>query len=219
MRSRAPRILVNCSRQSGKSTTTAALALHESLYRKPSVGLAVAPALRQSKELMEKFDEFRSAVELSSDYMDEDTKLSIRFNNGNRFMALPGSEKTIRGISAVTLLLEDEAARVEDALKHSVSPMLAVSGGRYIEMSTPWGKRGHFFEAWTNGKGWEKYEVTADQCPRITPEFLQSELDNGMPKSFWLQEYYCQFLDMEDQLFTYDLVNAAFDGSVEALEF
>jgi hypothetical protein len=116
--------------------------------------------------------------------------------------------------------LEDEASWVDDLLKQSVSPMLAVSGGRYIMMSTPFGKRGHFFETWMNAKNWEKYEINADQCPRITKEFLQSELDNGMPRNFWLQEYYCQFMDTDDQIFSYDIVQSAFDDpKVKPIEF
>lgn len=84
-----------------------------------------------------KFDEFRGAVELPSDYLSTDTKLAVKFANGNRFVARPGSEKTARSFSAVTLLLEDEVARVSDALYNSVRPMLAVSNGRHILMSTP----------------------------------------------------------------------------------
>jgi hypothetical protein len=181
--------------------------------------MAIAPSQDQSGELMMKFDEFRQAVELSSDYMDSDTKLAVRFANGNRFIARPGSAKTSRGKSAVTLLLEDEAAWVDDLLRKSVSPMLAVSGGRYIMMSTPFGKRGHFFETWMNAKNWEKYEINADQCPRITAEFLQQELDDGMPRSFWLQEYYNQFMDTDNQLFGFDLVKQAFSPEVKVLEF
>lgn len=220
LRSRSPRIILNCSRQSGKSTICAALGLHESIYRRPSFGMAIAPSQDQSGELMMKFDEFRGAVELSSDYLDTDTKLAVKFANGNRFIARPGSAKTSRGKSAVTLLLEDEASWVDDLLKQSVSPMLAVSGGRYIMMSTPFGKRGHFFETWMNAKNWEKYEVTADMCPRITKEHLQQELDDGMPRNFWLQEYYCQFMDTDDQIFSYDVVQSAFDDpQVKPLEF
>jgi hypothetical protein len=137
LRSRSRKIILNCSRQSGKSTTCAALGLHESIYRRPSFGLVVAPTQDQSSELMLKFDEFRGAVELPSDYLSTDTKLAVRFANGNRFIARPGSEKSARSFSAVTLLLEDEASRVLDDLYNSVRPMLAVSNGRHILMSTP----------------------------------------------------------------------------------
>ena len=181
--------------------------------------MAIAPSQDQSGELMMKFDEFRGAVELSSDYLDTDTKLAVRFANGNRFIARPGSAKTSRGKSAVTLLLEDEAAWVDDLLKKSVSPMLAVSGGRYVMMSTPFGKRGHYHDTWMNAKNWEKYEISADMCPRISPEFLQQELDDGMPRQFWLQEYYNQFTDTDNQLFAFELVNSAFSAEVKVLAF
>ncbi|HNU72161.1 MAG TPA: hypothetical protein PKL48_10700, partial [Thermodesulfobacteriota bacterium] len=148
LRSRSKKIILNCSRQSGKSTTCAALGLHESIYRRPSFGLVIAPTQDQSSELMMKFDEFRGAVELPSDYLSTDTKLAVKFANANRFVARPGSEKSARSFSAVTLLLEDEASRVLDDLYNTVRPMLAVSNGRHILMSTPFGKRGHFFRIW-----------------------------------------------------------------------
>jgi hypothetical protein len=60
--------------------------------------------------------------------------------------ALPGTEKTIRGFSGAALLIVDEAARVDDALYYAVKPMLAVSGGSLLMLSTPYGRRGGFFE-------------------------------------------------------------------------
>ncbi len=53
--------------------------------------------------------------------------------------------------------------------------MLAVSGGRLICMSTPWGKRGWWHESWVSDEAWERYEVPATQCPRIPQEFLEEE--------------------------------------------
>lgn len=173
---------------------------------------------------MQKFDEFRGAVELPSDYLDEDTKLSVKFNNKNRFLALPGSEKTVRGISAVTLLLEDESSRVLDELYKSVRPMLAVSHGRHILMSTPFGKRGHFYEVWEKrrrgvaAKGtWEWYLVSADDCPRISKDFLEEEKEE-LGDLFFLQEYYNQFVDEDTQLFTHEAIMNALSGSVEIVE-
>src|SRR6516225_12079144 len=47
-------LLLNCSRQSGKSTTVAALALHQALVKPGSLVLLVAPSERQSHELFRK---------------------------------------------------------------------------------------------------------------------------------------------------------------------
>ncbi|HOE44785.1 terminase large subunit domain-containing protein [Methanothrix soehngenii] len=215
LRSRSRKVILNCSRQSGKSSTCAALGLHESIYRRPSFGLVVAPTQDQSSELMLKFDEFRGAVELPSDYLSTDTKLAVRFANGNRFIARPGSEKSARSFSAVTLLLEDEASRVLDDLYNSVRPMLAVSNGRHILMSTPFGKRGHFFKIWSEERDlWEWYEITAEMCPRISKEFLEVERRTNL---WYLQEYFCVFMETVDSVFTFDQIAAAVSDEVEPL--
>jgi hypothetical protein len=52
-------------------------------------------------------------------------------------VGLPGTEATIRGFSAVSLLLVDEAARCSDELYLAIRPMLAVSDGTLWLMSTP----------------------------------------------------------------------------------
>ena len=62
LRSRAPWILLNCCRQSGKSTTTAAVALHTAIYD-PGLILLVSPSLRQSKELFAKVTRFLKDLE------------------------------------------------------------------------------------------------------------------------------------------------------------
>lgn len=215
LRSRSRKIILNCSRQSGKSTTCAALGLHDSIYRRPSFGLVIAPSQDQSSELMMKFDEFRGAVELPSDYLSTDTKLAVKFANGNRFVARPGSEKTARSFSAVTLLLEDEASRVLDDLYNTVRPMLAVSNGRHILMSTPFGKRGHFHKIWSEEIDlWERYEIPAEMCPRISPEFLVEEKRTN---PWFEQEYHCAFLETVDSVFSFDQIATALTDEVEPL--
>jgi len=217
LRSRSNKIILNCSRQSGKSTTCAVLGLHESIYRRPSFGLVIAPSQDQSAELMLKFDEFRGAVELPSDYLSTDTKLAVRFSNGNRFIARPGSEKSSRSFSAVTLLLEDEAARVPDPLYSSVRPMLAVSNGRHILMSTPFGKQNHFFKIWDEQRDiWEWYEIPAEMCPRISKQFLEEEKRINL---WFEQEYHCAFLDAEGSVFSSDLFKSLANPSVTPLKF
>jgi len=166
---------------------------------------------------MLKFDEFRGAVELPSDYLSTDTKLAVRFANGNRFIARPGSEKSARSFSAVTLLLEDEAARVADALYNSVRPMLAVSNGRHVLMSTPFGKQNHFFKIWDEQRDlWEWYEIPAEKCPRITKEFLEEEQRTN---PWFEQEYHCVFMDSEGSIFSSDLFRSLANPAVSAMKF
>jgi hypothetical protein len=215
LHSSSDRVLLNCCRQSGKSTMTAVVALHHALYHPGSLILCLAPALRQSQELFGKVLGFYRDLEHPVLPQGE-RKLSLELKNGSRIVTLPGSEKTIRGFSGTSLLILDEAARVEDELYSAVRPMLAVSGGSLMMLSTPYGKRGVFYEEWSGGHGWERYEVPASECPRITEEFLDEER-SSLPPFIYRQEYECSFEESEDQVFTTDLIDRALTEEVKPL--
>src|SRR5688500_11635505 len=152
LRSTSDRLLLNCSRQSGKSTMTAVIPLHRAIYHPGSLILCLAPALRQSQELFAKVLDFYRNLERPVPPSAE-RKLSLELENGSRIVTLPGTEKTIRGFSGASLLVLDEAAQVDDELYFAVRPMLAVSGGALMMLTTPYGKRGVFYEAWETGEG------------------------------------------------------------------
>ena len=215
LRSSAPRVLLNCHRQSGKSTVSATVALRRALYRPGSLVLCLAPSERQSKELFAKIAGFYRKLHYAPP-PESDRKLGMALPNGSRIEALPGSERTVRGFSGAALLLVDEAARVDDGLYYAVRPMLAVSGGALVMLSTPYGKRGVFYEEWTNGRGWERYEVPADENPRITPEFLEEER-RTLPGWVFRQEYCCSFEETDDQVFTADVIDRAVTSEVKPL--
>jgi hypothetical protein len=215
LRSDATRLLMLCGRQTGKSTAAAILALHAALKEPGSLTLILAPAERQAKELFSKVAAFFHAaghVVPADSYR----RLGLELANGSRIEALPGTEKTIRGFSGVDLLVVDEASRVADELYYAVRPMLAVSGGRLMMLSTPAGRRGVFFEEWSGGEGWERYEVRADECPRIPPTFLAEERA-ALPFWIYRQEYECSFEDLEDALFGYELVESSMSAEVTPL--
>ena len=213
LRSAAPRILLNCSRQSGKSTVAAALAVHTALYEPGSLVLLLSRAQRQSQELFRKCLAVYRALDRPLP-PEAESALRLELESGSRIVSLPGKEETIRSYSGVRLLLIDEASRVPDAAYFSVRPMLAVSGGRLIALSTPFGNRGWFFEAWDKGEGWERYEVPASECPRISPEFLAEEW-RTLGEWWYRQEYECVFLDAETRAFNRADVERAFSDEVE----
>jgi hypothetical protein len=177
--------------------------------------LCLAPALRQSQELFAKIGGFYRDLGRPVAPQGE-RKLSLELENGSRIITLPGSEKTIRGYSGAALLLVDEASRVDDGLYYAIRPMLAVSGGSLMMLSTPFGKRGVFFEEWTNGIGWERYEVPASQCPRISEAFLEEER-HSLPRRVYRQEYECSFEETDDQVFSFEDVAAAISKDVTPL--
>ena len=191
------------------------LALHKALVGPGSLILILAPAERQAKELFSKVVlSYRALGHVipTASY----TKLGMELSNGSRIEALPGSEKTVRGFSGVDLLIVDEASRVADELYYAVRPMLAVSGGRLLMLSTPFGKRGVFYEEWSGGSAWERYTVTAEECPRIPSEFLEEERRTLGP--WWFaQEYECRFMDTLDQVFATEVIAKAITDEVAPL--
>jgi hypothetical protein len=209
------RDLLNCSRQAGKSTTAAVLGLHEALYRPGSLTILVSPSQRQSSELFRKVTELRELLPTPPE-LSEDNKLSMSVRGGGRVLSLPGSEATIRGFSGATLIVEDEASRVDDALYFSIRPMLAVKGGRLILMSTPFGKRGHFWREWSAGTGWNRVEVPATAVPRISAAFLEEER-RSMGDWWFEQEYLCQFKEATDAVFSHAAVMGALSDDVTPL--
>lgn len=216
LRSEDRRLLLNCSRQSGKSTTTAIKALHTALYKPHSLILLVSPSLRQSQELFRKVKEGYFAMKERPGLL-EDNKLSMTLTNNSRIVSLPGDQATVRGYSGVTMILEDEAAQVRDEFYQAILPMLIINNGALICMSTPFGKRGHFFEEWNNGEAsWKRIEITAHMCPRITPEQLEAQ-QRSLGDMFFRQEFLCEFVETEDSSFNYDLVQRAFDDTIKPL--
>jgi phage terminase large subunit-like protein len=217
LRSDARQMILLCSRQSGKSTVSSILAIHEAIYCPNSLILLLSPSLRQSQELFRKLQSVYNELDSPSlPQTTEESALRMELSNGSRIVALPGKEATIRGFSGVNLLVIDEASRVPDELYQSVRPMLAVSGGRIVLLSTPFGKRGFFHSEWTDGDGWRKVKITADQCPRIDRDWLERE--RKMIGDWWyLQEYFCEFVETNDQVFSYDDIQAALDSDIKPL--
>jgi hypothetical protein len=215
MCSPAKRVLLNCSRQAGKSTTTAIIGLHRALYHPRSLVLLVSPSLRQSRELFGKVQDFLKALD-TKPHLGEDNRLSMALDNGSRVVALPGDSDTIRGFSAPSLIIEDEAGYVDDGLYRAIRPMLAVSGGRLILLSTPNGRRGHFFESWQGEEDWQRIEVPATECPRIDPAFLETE-KAALGETWWSQEYGCRFIQTVDAVFRYEDIQRALSDEVKPL--
>lgn len=207
LRSPARQLLLNCSRQSGKSTTVAALAVHAAVYTPGSLILVFAPGLRQSIELFRKIMAFyRVAGTVDPD---QESSQRIELPNGSRILALPGTPDHVRGFSAPAMVIVDECAFVPDELIYAVMPMLAVSGGRFIGLSTPNGKQGWFHGTWTNDDpGWSRVMVPASMCPRIPATFLE-EQRRSMPAHKFRAEFECEFTDLEDNVFASDLLRAA----------
>ena len=193
------RLLLNCSRQAGKSTAVAVLSMIEALTVRGAVILLLSRTKRQSAELFRTVAD--SFVRLQAPWVKRMTLHELELKTGSRIISLPCSADTIRGYSGVHMLVIDEASRVPDDLYRTVRPMLAASAGKLICLSTPNGKHGFFYEAWAHGgDDWARIEVPASKVPRISPEFLAEER-RCIGEMWYRQEYECSFEALEGMVY------------------
>ncbi len=224
LKSGARQKILNTSRQVGKSTVIGGLCLHKAIYEPESQVYVFAPTEKQAKETFAKIARFyrayldtdaatsisrlRSAVRYGSDPARGIGKMHLALPNGSRVEAMPATEHSSRGFTP-DLLVIDEAAFARNAFYDAIRPSLAVSRGDIVLASTPYGKRGFFYEEFRDGEDWDRYEVPATDCPRIAPEFLRAEL-RRMGERHYLQEYFAQFLDTDETVFQTELIDEAF---------
>lgn len=214
LRSTSTRVLMLASRQVGKSTVAAAIAANVVMLTGGLV-LMLSPSQRQSTELFRKVVELMETLHWPTPPTLE-SLTRVELANGGRVVSLPGSEATVRGYSGASLIV-DEAARVPEELFNAIRPMLAVSQGRMVCLTTPWLKAGWFYEAWTGDADWERYKIEAGECPRISDEFLANERAE-LPERIYEREYCCKFMDSEGGIFkAEDIRRALSDYSVTPL--
>ena len=208
--------LVNCSRQSGKTTITAIKATHQAVYEPRSLILCISPTQRQSGVCAEKVNDFIKSLD-PVEHLISDNRLNFTLANKSKVVSLPGDPDTLRGYSAPQLIIIDEGAFASIAMMVAIVPMLAVSKGRLLILSTPNGQRGFFYESWiSSDDDWLRIEVPATQCPRIDAEALESAR-NKMPAYKYRQEYFCEFTDSENQIFSSELVKSAITTDIAPL--
>lgn len=211
LESESNRIIMCCARQSGKSVISAISSLHTALYLPGQLILLISASHRQSQELFKKVLYYLNKLE-TRPYLTEENKLSLQLANRSRIVSLPSKGDHIRGYSGVNAIFIDEASRVADELYHALRPMLSVSKGRLVLLSTPYGKRGFFYEQFTKPTElWLKIEVKGTDCPRLSKETLAAEKAN-LGSLIYSQEYDCQFIEVGDFVFNYaDLENCLTD--------
>ena len=188
------------------------MALWTAIFETPSLVVLFSPSQRQSAELFRTVMQFHAKLQ-GAPKLSAESVLKAEMENGSRILALPGTEKTVRGYAKADLVVIDEAARVEDELIAAVRPMMATTegGGRLIALTTPAGKRGWFFEAWTGTQDWHRVRVTAEDCPRISKEFLAEELRELGAQRF-SEEYGLAFLDPDEAVFPTAIIDRAFSN-------
>jgi hypothetical protein len=213
-------IHVNCSRQSGKSSSLSVKAFHKMLVKDGALVLIIAEQ-RQSNEDIRKVKELASVYDriIREKYdnqitldMISDNVTSVEFPNKSRCISLPANEK-IRGYSAPDIVWIDEAHYVDDKVFQSVEPMIEVSPeGQLIMSSTPNAEKGRegFFFFESGNPRYKHFKVPWNQCPRISEESIK-EKRMIYGEAYVQTEYECAFTEGGSALFTEQALKDSFD--------
>ncbi len=211
-----PYLIVNCSRQWGKSTVTAIRALHLALTVPESLIIVAGPTSRQSGEFVMKVEAMLRRLGIRT-HGDGNNEESIQFPNGSRLVGIPGTlDGNVRGFSGANFLIIDEASRVSESLYAALRPFLATTNGNLWLLSTPFGKSGFFYHEWTHSPYFEHLEVPATECDRISPAFLERERAS-LGDDYVRQEFLCQFIDINGSLFIRDVIDRSLNPEIAPL--
>jgi len=192
-----------CGRQSGKSAAASIKFGKRAAENPNKVILMIALTEKQAYNLF-----FKTLMYLEAVYpkkilrgANKPTKHRIMLKNGSQIMCYAAG-LTGEGIRTFTVtdLVIDEAAPMAREVFISVTPMLSVTGGTMDILSTPRGKEGYFYEC-SKRDDFEHFYVSAEDCPRHTKEFLESEKKH-MSHLEYAQEYLAQFLDELKRVFS-----------------
>lgn len=213
-RPEARRVLLNISRQLGKSSATGWYSAHYLVHNPNSLVIVAANGLRQAIELGLKI---KAALTAAKATLTEENKTSFTLSNGARCVILPGEASAVRGYSAPDLILCDEMAQCSDELIEALLPMQAVNPkGKFIGLSTPWGRNNHFARFYLTSDSWVKYKQRADENPRIDPAWLANERSQ-MIEAVFLSEYCCEFTDGQNAVFGFDRLQDTLSETVIAI--
>lgn len=196
---RRENVLLCCSRGAGKTQTVAVAA-----YLEACLGgfvLIVSRSDEQAMTMMQYVAETHARLQLV-----KHTRLTmhdIKFEDAGRILSRPCKADTLRSKHKVTLLVIDEAALVPDNVFAVATAMTTISKGRIVLLSTPFGRRGFFWEQWDSSDGWFRHHVPWTECPRITPDHIERE--RSRHGDLWVsQEYECLFHGSGSGLFNPD---------------
>lgn len=195
---RSPRLVVVTGRQVGKSSCTAAKAVHYAWRHPGTTSVVIAPTQDQSSLLVDRARGIAGALP-PRDRPVRDAKTRLGFPNGSQLVALPGDRPSSpRGWTVDGVLIADEAGWIKDATWEAALPTVQ-PGASIAVLSTPNGKGGFLWRLWNgedaegDGVEWKRVKVPAAESGRYTERDLaERRRDLGSDLRYSV-EYECVF--------------------------
>lgn len=210
-------LCLRSGRQVGKSTVISIKAGEYAMNNPNKSIMVVAKVERQALLLFEKilsyiFNKNKLAIKKGKD---RPTKHRLVLKNGSVIHCLPVGESGygVRGFT-IDLLIADEAAFIPEDVWAAITPMLATTGGDIWLLSTPFGRRGYFYDSFSDPK-YKKFHLSNPEVAEKRPEPMRTRMlehtaeeKKRMSKMQFAQEYLGEFVDELRQLFPDDVIRA-----------
>lgn len=201
--------LLNCCRQSGKTTVTSLRSAYRARHTRRRIGV-LSPTLDKSLILYDRAKEWLLRDGATFARL---TAIRLEVAGGGVLISFPGDRPDLaaRGETLDDLVV-DEASRIKTGVIVSASPTQATRpDATETWLSTPAGARGAFHEQWQDvGMPWKRTRVTADMCSRISRDFL-ARRKRMIGEAMFRQEFYCEFVTAPGALFAADDLAAMFE--------
>lgn len=193
-------IVLNASRQSGKTFLATIVACYWALSQHNQHIMLVSPTDSQVrkiyKQIMKMLAPALNATVKSYKIQAGDSE--IQFINGSVLLfRSAASENSLRGYSNTHMILDECAFIKQDTWQEILAPTLAVRGKKVLFCSTPKGKS-FFYELFQRGLNkenkYKSYKITYHQNPYANQEFIE-EQKRILPDLVFKQEYLGEFVD------------------------
>ena len=209
------RIVLCWGRQTGKTKTTAVKAIHFGFVNEGATILSVSHSLRQSTLLLKIASGFLESSPVAISGVESLTLTRIELNNGSRILALPCTEKGIRGYTADLIVCDEAAFMPEEVILRVLFPMLSTTEGTLILLSTPWG-RDHIFYRAFNNPDYAVFHVSALDSPLVSEELLEEQRKELSEEAFKM-EWLAEFAEPATCFFPQDLIRGCVDPELQLL--
>jgi len=181
------------ARQSGKTELTASLSAWLAAYGRVGETVAlVGPAERQALYLLGKAKKHLRQLPTDEIQIGRENEGSVMLSNGSQIIAVPQNPDGIRCLTCACIVA-DEAARCSPEVWPALFPMISVSRGLAILLSTPAGRENLFGQLDRDRDAdWHYTKVGVADNPRMTEAELNSQrriLGSARFKSEFLVDY------------------------------
>jgi len=200
-------ICLRSGRQVGKSTVIALKAAMYALKNSSKTVMVISKTERQAGLLFSKILNNINQLEKKSIKRGKwrPTKHILNLKNNSTIHSLPAGE-TGYGIMGFTidLLIADEAAFIPEEVWNSIIPALAITRGEIWLLSTPFVKKGYYYQCFQD-PGFTAFHTSSEDCPRKDQQFLDRQKE-VLTKAQYAQMYLGQFVDELLQFFPDELI-------------